>query len=46
MPSGLSNVGSTFQRAMHHAFSELINNIILFYMDDIIVFSKSRNDHL
>jgi len=42
----LSNVGATFQRAMDHAFGELINKTILVYLDDIIVFSKSRKDHL
>lgn len=46
MPIGLSNFGATFQRAMDHAFGELINKIILIYLYDIIVFSKSRKDHL
>jgi len=43
---GFSNVGATFQRAMDHAFKNLINKIILVYLDDIIVFLKSREDHL
>ena len=46
IPFGLSNAGSTFERAMDHAFDELINKIILVYLDDIIVFSKSRKDQL
>lgn len=46
MPFGLFNVGVTFQRAMDHAFGDFINKIILVYLDDIIVFSKSRKDHL
>lgn len=46
MPFDLSNVRATFQRAMDHAFGELINKIILIYLDDIIFFSKSINDHL
>jgi len=46
MPFDLSNVRATFQRAMDHAFCYLINKIILVYLDDIIVFFKSKNDHL
>lgn len=43
---GLSNVSATFQRAMDLAFKELINKIILIYLDDLIVFSKHKGDHL
>jgi len=46
MPFGLSNARDTFERAMDHAFDELVNKIILIYLDDIIVFSRSKNDHL
>lgn len=44
MPFGLSNVGATFQRAMDLAFRELINQIILIYLDDLTVFSKHKED--
>ena len=46
MSFGISNARDTFQRSMDHAFGEIINKIILFYLDDITVFSKSRKDHL
>jgi len=46
MSFGISNARDTFQRSMDHAFGELINKIILVYLDDIIVFSKSRKDQL
>jgi len=39
MPFGLSNTGATFQRAMDHAFGELVNKILLVYLDDITIFS-------
>lgn len=45
MPFGLSNAGEIFQWAMDIAFSELINKFILIYLDDLIVFSKSKDDH-
>ena len=46
MPFGISNARATFQRAMDHAFGKLINKIILIYLDDIIVFSRSKSDQL
>lgn len=45
MPFRLYNVGATFQRAMYIAFHELINKIILTYLDDLTVFSKHKEDH-
>lgn len=45
MSFGLSNVGATFQRAMDLAFKELINKIILIYLDGLMVFSKRKEDH-
>ena len=46
MPFGLLNAGSTFQRAMDQAFSDLIRKIIAIYQDDLTVFSKERGDHV
>ena len=46
MPFGLINTGATFQRVMDIAFKGLINRSIVFYLDDIIVFSKKRSNHL
>ena len=46
MPFGLINVGATFQRAMDIAFKVLINRSVFVYLDDIIVFSKKRANHL
>jgi len=46
MPFSLSNARAIFQRAMDYAFGDLINKIILIYLDDITMFFKSREDHL
>lgn len=46
MPFGLINTGATFQRAMDIAFKGLLNKTIVFYLDDITVYSKNRNSHL
>jgi hypothetical protein len=37
MPFGLKNVGSTFHRAMDHAFSSLIGNCMVDYQYDLTV---------
>jgi hypothetical protein len=39
MPFGLMNAGSTFQRAMDFAFTDLIQKIIEIYQDDLTVIS-------
>jgi hypothetical protein len=44
MPSGLKNVGATFQQCMRRVFGELIGRIIEAYVDDIVVKSKNTGD--
>ena len=46
MPFGLINAGENFQRAMDIAFCGLIGQSVVFYLDDVTVFSKHRGDHL
>ena len=46
MPFGLINVGATFQRAMDIAFRGLINKSVVVYLDDIMVYSKIRKEHI
>ena len=45
MPFGLVNVPSTFQRAMSYALRGC-ENFTCVYIDDVLVFSESREDHL
>jgi hypothetical protein len=42
MPYGLKNALSTFMRAMHKTFDDLIRDLIEVYVDDIAVKIKSR----
>lgn len=46
IPFGLSNAGVTFQKATDMAFSNLMYNFILVYLDDISVYSKKIVDHI
>src|ERR1700722_11280560 len=46
MPFGLSNAGTTFQRAMDYAFRGLIGKLIEIYQDDLTVFSKDGKTHI
>lgn len=46
MPFGLKNAPSTFQRLMNYVLRDYINKICVIYMDDILVFSSSLDEHL
>jgi len=46
LPMGLSNAPAVFQREMNRLFTPLLNQCVLIYLDDLLVFSKSVSDHL
>jgi len=46
MPFGLCNAGATFQRLMNIIMSGLYMHVCLVYLDDIICFSSSLDEHL
>uniref|UniRef100_A0A2N9EI75 Uncharacterized protein n=1 Tax=Fagus sylvatica TaxID=28930 RepID=A0A2N9EI75_FAGSY len=46
MPFGLKNAGATYQRTMTAMFHDMMHREIEDYVDDIVVKSKKREDHL
>ncbi|KAJ9511053.1 hypothetical protein QJQ45_002859 [Haematococcus lacustris] len=42
---GLTNAPATFQRVMNDSFADVINDCALVYLDDILVMSKTVDEH-
>jgi len=45
MPFGLTNAPSTFQDMMNHIFSDMLDLGLIVYMDDILIYAKTRGEH-
>ncbi|XXG53415.1 hypothetical protein AAC387_Pa03g1506 [Persea americana] len=46
MPFGLKNAGATYQRAMMKIFRDMQHKTVECYVDDLVVKSKRKEDHL
>ena len=45
LPLGLCNAPSTFQRLMNSIMGEYIDDFVLVYLDDILVFSTTEHEY-
>ena len=46
MPMGLCNSPANFQRLMQHIFNDLVFQILLIYLDDLIIYSSTLEEHV
>ena len=46
LPMGLCNAPSTFMQLMNETFREQLHKSVLCFLDDILIFSKTKEEHL
>ena len=45
LPFGLTNAPATFMTLMNDIFREQLDQFVVIYLDDILVYSKTKNEH-
>src|SRR5882724_3426825 len=45
MPEGLTNAPAAFQRFMNDIFTDMIDIIVIIYLDDILIYSNDISEH-
>ena len=45
MPFGLTNAPAAFMKLMNNVFREYLDNCVIVFIDDILVYSRSEEKH-
>ena len=46
LPFGLTNAPATFMTLMNNVFHEYLDKFVVIYLDDILVYSKTKTDYI
>ena len=46
MPFRLCNASAIFQQLMNHVLHDHLGKFVMVYLDDIVIYSKSMNEHI
>ncbi|KAI2660547.1 Transposon Tf2-9 polyprotein [Labeo rohita] len=46
MPYGMANSPAVFQSFINEIFKDILNNFVIAYIDDILIYSKTKEEHI